>query len=138
MHERGVIRNRQLAMQIRDFSGLRFGKITPTDIDGFLEFGDRLFVFIEGKRDGAPLSGGQMLALARLADACHMPPRRIATAIVVDHATGPEDIDYANATVRTLRWDGKWVRPLQRGITLRAAIDRLLALSQRPALKVVT
>ena len=48
MAERGVIRNRQFAQQLRDFSGLRFGKITPTDIDGFMDFGDRLFVVLEG------------------------------------------------------------------------------------------
>lgn len=137
MHERGAIRNRQLAMQIRDFTGLRFGKITPTDIDAFLEFGDRLFVLIEGKRDGAPVAYGQMLALARLADACHCPPRRYATAIVVDHTTSSEDIDYATATVRTWRWGGEWRQPLQRGIKLRAAIDRLLAMSQRANLKVI-
>ena len=35
--ERGVIRNRQFAQQIRDFSGLRFGKITPTATDRLLE-----------------------------------------------------------------------------------------------------
>ena len=137
MHERGAIRNRQLAMQIRDFRGLRFGSITPTDIDGFLEFGDRLFVFIEGKRDGAPLANGQMLALARLADACHCPPRRFATVIVVDHPTSDDDIDYAIATVRIWRWGGEWRKPLQQGIKLREAIDRLLAMSQRTKLKVV-
>lgn len=130
---RGVIRNRSLAMQIRDFSGLAYGKITPTDIDGFLEFGDRLFIFIEGKRDGTPLSYGQTLALARLADACHIPPRRYATAIIVDHPSGESDIDYATATVRTWRWGGEWRKPLQRGITLRAAIDRLMALTKRGA-----
>lgn len=137
MAERGAICNRQLAMQIRDFTGLRFGKITPTDIDGFLEFGDRLFVFIEGKRTGAPLSFGQALALARLTDACHCPPRRFAVAIIVDHPPSEEDIDYATATVRSYRWGGEWRNPMQKAVTLRAAIDRFLAMSQRPALRVV-
>ena len=34
--DRGKIRNRECAGQLKDFSGLRFGKITPTDIDGFV------------------------------------------------------------------------------------------------------
>ena len=131
MPERGAIRNRKLAMQIRDFTGLCFGKITPTDIDGFLEFGDRLFVLIEGKRDGAPLAYGQMLAIGRLADACHSPPKRFATAIVVDHPTTEDDIVYAKAIVRVYRWDGKWVTPKQ-GITLRKAIDNLLTIIHKP------
>ena len=134
MTERGAIRNRQLAMQIRDFTGLRFGKITPTDIDGFLEFGDRLFVLIEGKRDGSPLAYGQMLAIARLADACHAPPRRYATTIIVDHPTTDDDIVYADAVVRLYRWDGKWVYPKQTGITLRKAIDELLNIIHKPPL----
>ena len=137
MHERGVIRNRDMAMHIRDFSGLRFGNITPTDIDGFLEFGGRLFVFIEGKRPGAPCPGGQMRAFASAVDALHLPPRRYATAIIVDHSTSADDIDYAAATVRSWRWGGQWRKPLQQGITLRASIDRLLAWSERARMRVV-
>ena len=32
-----------------DFTGLRWGKITPTDIDGFVEIRDKAYVFIEVK-----------------------------------------------------------------------------------------
>lgn len=136
MHERGAIRNRQIAMQIRDFTGLRFGKITPTDIDGFLDFGDRLFIFIEGKRTGAPISYGQGLAMSRLVDACHCPPRRTAVALIVDHPAGEADIDYAIATVRTYRLGGKWRQPMA-PITLRAAIDRFIAIAEKPRLRAV-
>lgn len=160
MVKRGQIRNRQLAMQIRDFSGVCYGKISPTDIDGFLEFGDKLYVFIEGKQIGAPLSFGQGLALARLTDACHCPPKRYAVAIIVDYplisediddaaatkcAINPnrhcplsiKDIDYAAAFVRSYRWGGEWRQPLQKDISLKTAIDRFLAISQRPRLRVV-
>ena len=47
MFERGVIHNRERGAQIRDYSGLRFGNITPTDIDGFMDFGGRVFVVFE-------------------------------------------------------------------------------------------
>jgi hypothetical protein len=137
MVKRGAIRNRQLAMHIRDFSGICYGKITPTDIDGFLEFGDKLYVFIEGKQIGAPVSFGQGLALARLTDACHCPPKRYAVAIIVDYHLSNEDIDYAAASVRSYRWGGQWRQPLQKDISLKTAIDRFLAISQRPSLRVV-
>jgi len=137
----GVIRNREFARQIKDFSGLRFGQITPTDIDGFMDFGDRLFIVIEGKHSGTMLKTGQRLALERLVDACHCPPRRIAVAIVIDHFDESEhDVDYSKCSVRTMRWNGKWVAPLERGITCRRAIERLIAMSenmQKPKLRVI-
>jgi hypothetical protein len=141
MVERGVIRNRAFAQQIKDFSGLRFDKITPTDIDGFMDFGDRLFVLIEGKHAGSILQTGQRLALERLVDACHCPPRRVAVCLIVDHFdAATADVDYAGCTVRTMRWNGKWVPPMQKGILLRQAVERLKGYSenmQRARLRVV-
>lgn len=124
--ERGVIRNRLHAQQIRDFSGLRYGKITPTDIDAFLEFGDRLFVFVEGKFGEARPPYGQMLAIAKLVDAIHQPPRRYAVAFIASH-NSHGDVDYAAAAVRSYRWAGKWRQPMLRDLTVRQAIDRLRA-----------
>lgn len=141
MHERGVIRNREFAQQIKDFSGLRFGNITPTDIDGFMDFGDRLFIVIEGKHSGSPMHYGQRLAIERLVDACHCPPRRISTAIIVDHyEKSSADVDYAKTTVRSYRWNGKWMNPLKRGMLLREAVDRFKSMADnmtKPTLRVV-
>lgn len=127
MSERGVIRNRAAASQLRDFSGLRYGRITPTDIDAYMEFGGRLFIFIEGKFGGASLPRGQMLALERLVDAMHLPPQRYAALIVAQHETQGTDVDIASAGVRAWRWGGKWRQPVERGITVRRAINRLVA-----------
>ena len=132
MAERGVIRNRQYAQQLRDFSGLRFGNITPTDIDGFLDFGDRLFVLIEGKHAGSPMQRGQLLALQRLVDACHCPPQRISAGLIVDHYDGHEaDVDVGSCVVRSWRWMGEWRKPLVAGITCRQAIERLIGMRDR-------
>jgi hypothetical protein len=132
MAERGVIRNRAYAQQIKDFSGMRFGSITPTDIDAFIEFRNRLFIFIEGKHCGAPLPGGQKLALERLVDACHCPPKRISTAIIVDHYdSASEDVDYATAPVRCIRWNGQWMEPHQKGILLKGAVEALIQLDAK-------
>ncbi len=123
MGERGVIRNREAKRQIVDMSGLRYGKITPTDLDAFLDFGNRLFVFVECKYMNAPLSYGQRLAIERLVDACHMPPQRYAVAFVVEHNGGEADIDFAGTTVRQYRWDGKWLAPKIDGSSLREGVD---------------
>lgn len=126
--QRGVIQNRARKQQIADMSGLRFQKITPTDLDGFLDFDNRLFVFIEGKFIATPVMFGQQLAIDRLCDACHSAPRRYAFAIIADHHhPANEDIDFAHMTVRSIRQNGKWAAPMQKGLTVRAAIDRMVA-----------
>jgi len=129
--QRGVIQNRARKQQIADMSGLRFEKITPTDLDGFLDFGNRLFVFIEGKFIATPVLYGQQLAIDRLCDATHNPPQRYSFAIIADHCHPcDEDIDFANMTVRTIRQNGEWKAPLQQDLTVRAAIDRMVSFTE--------
>lgn len=138
MLERGRIRSRKFALVERDFTKLRWGKITPTDIDGFLEFGDRLFVFIEHKFGGAAVVGGQRLAIQRLVDACHMPPRRMAAAVVIDHVPeallveedGSERIDYSVCRVREVYAFGRF-RQQKQDLRCKQAIDHLIAMSAR-------
>lgn len=129
MVERGAIRNREAATQIRDFSSLRWGKITPTDIDGFVDFGDRLFVIVECKFAGNEVPRGQLLALSRLTDACHCPPRRICVAVIVEHDVKlGSDVDYAQTKVRTYRLNGEWRTPqTSGGLRLSEAIERIRA-----------
>lgn len=110
MAERGVIRNREFKQQIADFSGLRWGKVTPTDLDGFIDFGNKLFVFIESKHGDSVMPYGQRLALERLCDACHKPPLRYAVGFVVSQWSSG-DIDMAQTTVTAIRWEGKWSPP---------------------------
>ena len=127
---RGVIKNRDFKNRVADMSGLRFGNITPTDIDAFLDFGDGVFVFIEGKYAGAGVQFGQGLAIQRLCDATHCPPHRYSFLIIADHDTPPPaDIDFAEMTVRTYRLNRRWVYPLA-PTTVRAAVDKLLAFAK--------
>jgi len=121
---RGKIRNRQFAQQIRDFSGLRYGKITPTDIDGFMDFGDKVFIFIEAKHGDAALPYGQRLALQRLCDAGTKAGKQ-SIVLVGSHNT-PDDIDFANTPVTQIYFEGKW-RKTQNPQTIRSAIDGFLA-----------
>ena len=66
MNERGVINNIQRAQQINDFSNLLYGKITPTDIDGMIEYRGKLYIFFEIKYKDKDMPFGQRLALERL------------------------------------------------------------------------
>ncbi len=123
MSDRGVIKNRDYKQKIADFSGLRYGKITPTDLDCFIDFGNKLFVFVEAKYGNSPLSYGQNLALERLCDACYQPANgRYSVAFVVSH-TSAQDIDMATTVVTKYRWEGKWRTPKLTGSTLRQAVD---------------
>ena len=117
MHERGIIQNREFKQQIADFSGLRFDKITPTDLDAFMDFNNKLFVFVEAKYGGAPLPYGQRLAIERLCDACHTPPVRYAVAFLTSHEN-KGDIDFARTVITQYRWGGKWVSPKTDGMPL--------------------
>lgn len=102
---RGVIKNRQFANQVRDFSGLTFGRITPTDIDGLIEYQNKGYVFIETKFGEAPLPFGQRLALERLCD--DLQNTKPALLIIASHESDG-DIDVAETIVTEYRFKGKW------------------------------
>lgn len=107
---RGVIRNRAFAQQIRDFSGMRFGNITPTDIDGFIEYKNRGFVVIESKFGQSKLQGGQRLAFERLIDA--LGTQRPSLLVVGSHTEGiGEDIIIDQSIVTEYRIEKLWRVP---------------------------
>ena len=122
MVERGVIRNRHYATQIRDFSGLRYGNITPTDGDFEIEYQNICWVFGELKHCAAALPNGQRLALERKCD--DMSNVKPTLLIVASHNTDG-DIDVANTTVTEFRFERKWRMPAN-SITTKELIDRFL------------
>lgn len=121
---RGVIYNLARYKQPVDFSGLQFERgITPTDIDGAVEFGGRLFIFFELKFRGAAMSKGQRLYYERL---CGARVDEAKVAVIVAHHCVPaeEQIDAASAIVSEYFWGGCWRFPA--GIvTLRSAIEKI-------------
>ena len=122
MSERGKIQNGDYGGQLRDFTGLRWGAITPTDIDGFLDFGDKTFVFIEAKYNGAPMPCGQRLALERLTSACSA-GGKAAICLVGSHQTPPPAlVDYANLSLERYWHEGAWHLP-DKPMTIREAVD---------------
>ena len=126
MQTRGKINNRRRAAQLRDFSGLRFDNITPTDIDLYLDFQDRLHVFVEFKFGDAQIMRGQELALERLVNGMNC-ESRTAIAMIAQHNHPPhEDIDAANTIVTRLYNGNGWLKPKKIDITLRQAIELML------------
>lgn len=106
---RGVIQNRARARQIIDFSGIRYGNITPTDIDGFFERGNMAFVFYEMKYGDADMPNGQRIALERLVDAMRAANKKAVLFLCrhdVDDVNA--DVDAENTTVDKIYFNGEW------------------------------
>lgn len=127
MTDRGVIRNPQYCQTISDFRGLRWGNITPTDLDGLIEYHNKLFVLLEAKYGDAELPYGQKLALERLSDSINKPT----LLIVFNHQTTPPNrIDFANAIVSSYRNKGCWYKEKQ-GRSVKTLIDKFIELNTK-------
>jgi len=102
---------------------MRYGSITPTDVDGFIEYQDKAFVFFELKVAGQDVPLGQRLALERLCMAVDKP----AIAFVAEHDT-PPDRDVLAREARVLRyfWGRRW-NDCARAVTLGEAVASFLA-----------
>ena len=125
MAERGEIRNREARQQLLDMRELRWGKITPTDIDMFLDFGGEIFVWGEIKYGGTEMPRGQRLAAERINSAAEKAGIDSTFLLISHEHKAPEDIDVANARVVEYYRKNQWHVPL-REITVRKAIEKLI------------
>ena len=123
---RGEIANRERAKQIRDFTKLKWNKnITPTDNDGFVDFGNKIFIDFELKLNGNDLPNGQKMAFERKTDAL-FDAGKIAYFLIAEHETPlEEDIDCSQAKVIECRYHKKW-HQLSGKVTLKKTIDKIL------------
>lgn len=145
---RGKIRNREKKRRLFDMSSLRWGAITPTDLDAVLDFGNRLFVIIEAKGAGVPVPRGQALALERVLMRLDQPlhpvePLRSSAAVLIaDVPDGgkDDDIDLGACAVREY-WrcrlaDGIYPYVhrynISTGATVRQAIDAIRQMPVAP------
>lgn len=106
---RGVIHTENRARQLIRFEGIRYGKITPTDIDALIEYHNQAYIFIEVKHLYKQLDLGQRLALQRMVDDATK-AGKIATAFVLEHdITNPvEDVYLSKCKIRTHYFQGRW------------------------------
>ena len=124
--QRGRIISRNRARQIKDFSGLLFGNITPTDIDGLIEYHGKAYVVIELKLRGSPVRYGQKLALERLVDDLCTAGRQSLCIIAEHSCINTEDsIDVATCLVSEYRHKGQW-HTSKKTWTVRGMIDKFM------------
>ena len=123
---RGVIQNRARKRQILNFEGMRYGKITPSDIDGLLDWSGNRFAWFELKLGDAQVPYGQNLALQNLNNALEDGGRRSAV-FVAQHGVFncDEDVPVHLAYVRSIYSRHQWTIP-QVQCTLRQAVDAFL------------
>jgi len=109
---RGSINNPDRARQLNDFSGLRFGKITPTDIDGLIEYHNKAYVLIETKYKAKKLPSGQELALKRLTEDLNRKGKPTLCIIAQHEVEDPtEPVNVASTQVRSYKYTRDWVEP---------------------------
>jgi len=119
------IRNEGYMRQIKEFSGLRFGSITPTDIDCFFDFSDGLFIFVELKHGDTKLPFGQKLALERLCDACESGGKKSCLIVARHDCPQDENIDVSLAVVSDVRWERKWRPWRDKNDTVRDLVEKV-------------
>lgn len=83
--QRGVIKNVKRAQQLNNFKDLiRKRNITPTDIDGLIDYGGKFFVYLEGKKVGKETDSGQRHALEAVINS-HWKASNPSMAIIYEH-----------------------------------------------------
>jgi len=110
-----TIKNLARLLQPIDFEGLRSGAMLASDIDAVMEYGDRLFIFVELKRPGQGLPLGQRIMYERMSRAISESPSREAYTIIAENTTvdTEEAVDLAKCKV-TAYFSGsqkKWITP---------------------------
>lgn len=122
---RGKIHNRERGRQIIDFSGIRYGNITPTDLDGFFEKENRIFVFYEYKLPNAEMPRGQEIALTRVVDGLSAAGKSAVLFLCRHEVYDPEiDIKADKAIVEKLYWNSRWYTG--KGLTVKEQTDRFI------------
>ena len=79
-----LIQNPYRASQVLDYAGMLEAPLSPTDIDGLIEWHNRAYIIIEVKHGHAQMRKGQRLALERMVKDFNKAGKS-AVAIVVEH-----------------------------------------------------
>ena len=108
---RGRYQHPERAKQVVEFDGLRFGTWTPTDVDGFMEIRDSVYIFFELKLRGATMPRGQEVALRRVVNALMDAGKQAILFVAVHDETDPRrPIKAADAEVHKIYYGRKMYR----------------------------
>lgn len=126
----GFFHSPRRAKQLISFAGLKFGTITPTDLDGLIEYHNQQFAFLEIKGNGVLFQRwydeclGQRLALERIVDRLEHDGARGVIFFSHHAVIDPNNqIDAARTLVIAKYEHQKWVS-LSGMDTLRQVLDR--------------
>jgi len=127
-HIRGTIKYKKRYKQLISYEGLeRHRKITPMDIDGFIDYAGNAFFYMECKHESIyfekGLEPGQKKAIENLIES-HRIAGNLASAIIFTHHCNPDEIIIAkDMMVREIYFEHKWSCP-KNGLTVLRAIER--------------
>ena len=117
--------HRTRAKQLISFEGMSYERgITPTDIDGMIDFGGKGLVLIELKYDLTEIKTGQRLAIENLIDTFEKTGKKALGIVAMHRITDCEtDVVMAKCEVVELRYNFKWW-PCWGTDTVKEIIDR--------------
>jgi len=131
---RGKINHRDRAKQINDFQGLLYGRngtITPTDVDGLIEYENKAYVIIEIKskdhntKEWFEKVNGQRIALERLTDDLTKAEKPAICILASHNIEDPEyDVNVATTTPIAYRRNKKWT--WCKNCTTKEVIDKFI------------
>ncbi len=122
---RGKIQNRERAKQLIDYSEMRQGNITPSDVDGFIEKGDKIFVFYEYKLPEAEMPEGQKLGLMRIVNGLTTAGKSAVLFLCRHEQYDPnKDIAGDRAIVERIYMNNRWYKG--NGCTAKELTDRYI------------
>ena len=111
---RGKIKFPNRKKQLLDYSGLLFDNITPSDIDGIIEWHDGKYAILEYKYKTAQMPFGQKLLLERMANDLYHSGKEVVV-LVAKHEEEDcnKEVDAAKCIVRELYipTEGVWRKP---------------------------
>lgn len=126
---RGVLQHPLRQQQIIDFNGMVYGSITPTDIDGVIEYKNKAYVFFEVKYDGKELPLGQKIAIERLVNDTSANGKE-SIALVLTHSVdnAEQPVTVTECIVREVYHskEKKWREPKHK-ITAKQAVDEFIS-----------
>lgn len=108
------------------FSGMVYLRnISPTDIEIFIDFGGKLFVYGEAKKAPYKLTKGQKSALEHQVNS-HLKANNVAIAFYFQHnVLYPEPILAKDQLVTEVYWDRVW-RPTIKPMTVHELINEVI------------
>lgn len=132
-HSRGAPLTKRIK-QVISFDGMRYGTITPTDIDLCIEYHDKAVVLLEYKLKGYGMPKGQRICLERIANDIERSGRE-ATVMLCEHdvADVNQPVKGGDARVKAIYYKHQW--HWSDGKSVNRHIERFLGYVDRKELR---